>query len=117
MAVAAGISALSAKELRTRSPAPEKSAEMDFWELFTREVDNWVTSRPLSEMITVLRRIIDKQWNGDEPADEALENIEPHVVSLLYYAWDRAREVETLQVKLQETEATLRAALRAVVKH
>jgi hypothetical protein len=108
---------LPVEQIRTRSPAPEKSAKMGFWELFAWEIDGWVTSRPLSEMIPVLRRILDKQWGHNMGAGDVSSDVEANVISLLHYALDRAREVEALQAKLQENEATLRAALLAVVKH
>ena len=43
---------------------PEECEKKGFWELLTW-IDDYVTSRPLSQMIPALRLIIDKQWDGD----------------------------------------------------
>jgi hypothetical protein len=90
-------------------PSPAECARMGFWELFDDTADYYITRRSLAEVIPVLRAIIDKQWEDDrdEPPTQLVGEIQERIVSLLYYAWDRAREVQVLQAKLCEKEQEL----------
>jgi hypothetical protein len=90
-------------------PSPQQCEQMGFWELFDAVSNYWITALPLAEVTPVLRVIIDKQWQDDReaPPAELVGDIQERIVSLLYYAWDRAREVQTLQAKLHRKEQEL----------
>ena len=91
------------------APSPQQCEQMGFWELFDAISDYWITSLPLAEVTPALRTIIDKQWEDDRevPPAEFVSDIQDRIVSLLYYAWDRAREVQALQTKLHKKEQEL----------
>src|SRR6516225_9033536 len=102
-------SASAEPEFVYSAPSPQQCERMGFWELFDATSNHWITSLPLVEVIPVLRVIIDKQWEDDRevPPAEFVGDIQERIVSLLYYAWDRAREVQALQARLHEKEQEL----------
>jgi hypothetical protein len=97
------------REFAYSTPSLQQRQQMGFWELFDATSNYWITSLPLAEVTPVLRAIIDKQWEDDRevPPAELVGDIQDRIVSLLYYAWDRAREVQALQAKLGEKEQEL----------
>jgi hypothetical protein len=80
-----------------------------FWDLFTGEFYCVITSLPLDYVTPLLRRLIDKSW-GASSEDIHVDAIHDSIVSLLYYAWDRARETR----KLRREVRTLRSELRRI---
>jgi hypothetical protein len=74
-----------------------------FWEAFQSEMGCLVTQYPLRDMIPYLRHLIDESWRVEDT------DIKDNIRSLLYYAWDRAREVETLQRRFAEAQMRLLA--------
>src|SRR5215831_5025463 len=72
----------------------------DFWDLFSGEMDCSITSQPVEDVIPLLRCLIDKcrlasdeDPYGREMAGAYVQETEYRIECLLYYAWDRAREV------------------------
>jgi hypothetical protein len=85
---------------------PSRWPAADFWDLFQAEASHSITSQPIAEVIPLLRCLIDKYWDLDEdtlPPDSIADNIH----CLLYYAWDRAREVRSLRRRVREMEVRL----------
>ena len=91
---------------------PEKQERAEFWDLFTTEFWSIITSQPLDYVTPLLRRLIDKSWSANNE-DIHVDAIHQSIISLLYYAWDRAREVRKLRREVKE----LRAALRRLKGH
>jgi hypothetical protein len=78
----------------------------DFWQLLSLEVNHWITSQPIEDVIPLLRHLIDAYW--EQPDDsEPPADIDGTIHCLLYYAWDRAREVEDLRRRVHEMETRL----------
>jgi hypothetical protein len=73
-----------------------------FWDLLEQTFDCYITWEhlPLEETVPLLRQLIDMSWR-----DRRFDRLRAPVLSLLYYAWDRAREVQVLRARLQKAEA------------
>jgi hypothetical protein len=88
-------------------PVKEQERRL-FWHLLD-EMNHIITSLPLDYVTPLLRRLIDKSW-GASADGLSLDDVQLNIVSLLYYAWDRARETR----KLRREVATLRSELRRI---
>jgi hypothetical protein len=86
---------------------PVKWQRADFWDLFSVEIGHWITSQPVEDVIPLLRCLIDKYWDLEESRHPHVCEIVDNVHCLLYYAWDRAREVRDLRCRVHEMEARL----------
>jgi hypothetical protein len=87
-----------------------RDRKLDFWSLFQLEMTSWITGQPLEDVIPLLRCLIDKQWEDDPSFDGPLpDGVGYSVISLLYYAWDRSREVVELRGRLREAHMRLLA--------
>jgi hypothetical protein len=85
----------------------EEQKRRSFWDLLTGEVYCVITSLPLDYVTPLLRLLIDKSW-GASTEDLHVGDIHDSLVSLLYYAWDRAREARKLRREVKALRAELR---------
>jgi hypothetical protein len=80
--------------------------DADFWELFEAEANDWITSQPVADVIPLLRCLINKYWHLDDDAPPP-GDVAHNIHCLLYYAWDRAREAQSLRRRVRELEIRL----------
>jgi hypothetical protein len=84
----------------------DKQESTPFWTLFD-EMNSAVTSLPLDYVTPLLRRLINKSW-GVGTEGWTLDDMHLNIISLLYYAWDRARETRKLRREVKALRAELR---------